>query len=46
MKGPTKLRAKRKLNKGNEVTISGSSGGGAPKKGPVDYTKKKDMKKK
>ena len=41
MKGPTKLRAKRKLNKGNEVTISGSSGGGAPKKGPVDYTKKK-----
>lgn len=41
MKGPTKLRAKRKLNKGNEVTISGSSGGGAPKKGPVDYTKKR-----
>ena len=40
MKGPTKLRAKRKLNKGNEVTISGSSGA-APKKGPVDYTKKK-----
>jgi len=39
MKGPTKLRAKRKLNKGNEVTISGSSGGGS--KGPVDYTKKK-----
>ena len=39
MKGPTKLRAKRKLNKGNEVTISGSSG--ARRKGPVDYTKKK-----
>ena len=39
MKGKTKLRAKRKLNKGNEVTISGSSG--APRKGPVDYTKKK-----
>ena len=39
MKGPTKLRAKRKLNKGNEVTISGSSG--AAPKGRVDITKKK-----
>lgn len=46
MKGPTKLRAKRKLNKGNEVTISGSSGGGAPKKVLLIIPKKKDMKKK
>ena len=35
MKGPTKLRGKKK-EKGGEITITGSSG-----KGPVDFTKKK-----